>query len=162
MMRGAATVEFALLVIPLLLLGFGGAEYGRALYQYNALVKSVRDSARYLSQYAPTVPATYPTSQAKCLAVFGNTACTGAALAPGLTTSMVYICDSLTQETGCQASSQYSNVSTGSGFINLVEVGIIGYPFSFVFNPAILLGGAAPAFITFGGTTGIHATMRQS
>ena len=47
--RGGVTVEFALLLIPLLFIVFGVAEYGRALYQYNTLVKAVRDSVRYIS-----------------------------------------------------------------------------------------------------------------
>lgn len=48
--RGVAAVEFGILLIPLVLLAFGITEYGRAMYQYNALGKSVRSAARYLSQ----------------------------------------------------------------------------------------------------------------
>lgn len=143
--RGAVTVEFAFLLIPLLLLGFGGAEYGRALYQYNTLVKSVRDSARYLSQYNPA-DVNYPLAAAKNLAVYGATSDTGSPLVPGLTTSMVTV--------------SYPALTTTPP-MSTVQVTII-YPFSFVFDPARLLGGATSA-ITFGGTTtGIHATMRQS
>lgn len=145
--RGAATVEFAFLVIPLLLLGFGGAEYGRALYQYNTLVKSVRDSARYLAQYNPA-DVNYSTIQntARNLAVYGNTTNTGNPLVPGLTTSMVTITNP---------------AATTTPPMTLVRVTITGYQFGFVFDSAVLLGGATPT-ITFGGATGIHATMRQS
>lgn len=47
-----AAVEFALTVFILLLLGAGLAEFGRAFWHYEALVKGTRDAARHLS----TVP----------------------------------------------------------------------------------------------------------
>jgi Flp pilus assembly protein TadG len=47
--RGAAAVEFALLVIPLLVMLTGITEMGRALYYYNAIAKAARDGARLLS-----------------------------------------------------------------------------------------------------------------
>jgi Flp pilus assembly protein TadG len=46
---GVAAVEFAILLIPLLLIVAGIIEFGRALWYYDALVKSTRDGARYLS-----------------------------------------------------------------------------------------------------------------
>lgn len=47
--RGAAAVEFAL-VLPILLLVVAGAiEYGRAFWFYDTLSKATRDSARYLT-----------------------------------------------------------------------------------------------------------------
>ncbi len=145
-MRGAVAVEFALLLIPMLLLAFGVAEYGRALYQYNTLVKTVRDSARLLSQHNPADAASYTLvlDNARCLAVHGNIGCTGPSLAPGLTTGMVGI-TSITTTTAAGTS------------ITLVEVGITGYVFNFVFNPAGLMGNAANT-IPF---SDIHATMRQ-
>ena len=141
MMRGAAAVEFALLLIPMLLLALGVAEYGRAIYQYNTLIKSVRDSARLLSQFSPA-DASYPLADAKCLAVYGNTGCTGDVLAPGLTTAMVTITPTTT-------------ITTPP--MTLVTVTITGYVFNFVLNPVSLFGSAANS-ITFGD---IHATMRQ-
>lgn len=145
-MRGAVAVEFALLLIPLMLLAFGIAEYGRALYQYNTLVKTVRDAARLLSHHNPEDPASYGPvlEEARCLAVYGNTSCSGSALAPGLTTGMVTIGSSAT--------------TTAAGTtVTLVEVRITGYVFNFVFNPSRLLG-PAPDTIPF---SDIHATMRQ-
>lgn len=47
--RGVAAVEFAFLVFLLLLIGAGLAEFGRGLWYYDALAKSTRDAARYLS-----------------------------------------------------------------------------------------------------------------
>ncbi|MDN5836303.1 MAG: pilus assembly protein [Nitrosospira sp.] len=145
-MRGAVAVEFALLLIPMLLLTFGVTEYGRALYQYNTLVKTVRDSARLLSQHNPADAASYSLAldDARCLAVHGNTGCSGPPLAPGLTTGMVGIASTTT--------------TTAAGTpITLVEVRITGYVFNFAFNPARLMGDAAST-IPF---SDIHATMRQ-
>lgn len=145
-MRGAVTVEFALLLLPLLLAAAGAAEYSRALYQYNTLVKTVRDSARFISQHNPADAASYPAAlnDARCLAVYGNTDCSGTALAPGLSTDMVGITSTAS--------------TTGAGTsITLVEVRITGYAFSFVFNPLRLTGNAADT-IPF---NDIHATMRQ-
>ena len=145
-MRGTAAVEFALLLIPLLLLAFGIAEYGRALYQYNTLVKTVRDATRLLSHHNPADPASYAMvlEEARCLAVHGNTSCSGPALAPGLTTGMVTIASSTT--------------TTAAGTpVTLVVVRITGYVFNFAYNPLRLMGAAADT-IPF---SEIHATMRQ-
>lgn len=50
--RGAAAVEFAL-VLPILLLVVAGAvEYGRAFWYYDGLSKATRDAARYLTMVA--------------------------------------------------------------------------------------------------------------
>lgn len=47
--RGAAAVEFAI-ILPLLVLIFTGMiEYGRLMWNYDALAKATRDAARYLS-----------------------------------------------------------------------------------------------------------------
>jgi Flp pilus assembly protein TadG len=145
-MRGAIVVEFAVLLIPLLLLAFGVAEYGRTLYQYNALVKAVRDSARFLSQHTPADAALYSLAldDARCLAVHGNTLCAGPPLAPQLTADMVGITSTTT-------------TTLAGTQIALVEVRITGYTFDFVFNPARLMG-SAPDTIPFGE---IRATMRQ-
>lgn len=146
-MGGAAIVEFALLLIPLLLLGLGAGEYGRALYQYNSLVKTVRDAARFLSQYNPTDSISYPLAvdDARCLAVHGNAGCSGPSLVPGLTTAMVQITS--------------TSATTAAGTpITLVEVRITGYVFDFVFNPLRLIVGNTVNELQF---NDIHATMRQ-
>ena len=144
-MRGAAMVEFAIVVVPLMLLATGVAEFGHAIYQYEALTKSTRDAARYLSLYLSTDPA-YPIASAQCLAVYGDSACpsgTGTPLVNGLTTSMIVICDA-SHTTGCNDATdppQFSSVATydtnngvsnGSptGSVNLVEVKIKGYPYT--------------------------------
>ena len=145
-MHGAVAVEFALLLIPMLMLALGAAEFGRAIYQYNTLVKATRDSVRHLSHLNPTGSGySQAQTEAKCLAAYGNTNCTGQALAPGLATSMVSI--------------NPINITTAAGTpITLVEVRITGYVFNFFLDPRMFLGGGDQS-ITF---DDIRATMRQS
>ncbi|GAB3628024.1 pilus assembly protein TadG [Pandoraea terrae] len=127
-MRGAVAVEFALVAIPMVILLMGIAEVGHAFYQYNTIVKSVRDAARMLSAYSPA-QSDYPMASARCLVVYGNSACSGPQLVPGLTTNMVVICDEI-NTTGCTG--QFKNVTTtpGGNTINLVQVTVTGYPYS--------------------------------
>ncbi|WP_088500434.1 TadE/TadG family type IV pilus assembly protein [Burkholderia ubonensis] len=142
-MRGVAAVEFAFVLIPLVLLVTGVAEFGRAIYQYEALTKSTRDAARYLSTYLSSDPA-YPVAAAQCLAVYGSTTCgaAGTEIVPGLSTTQVVVCDA-SHSSGCGDASdppQFANVATydtnngasggtPSGSINLVEVKIKGYKY---------------------------------
>lgn len=134
--RGVAVVEFALVLPFLLLLSFTTTEFGRALWQYNVLTKSVRDGARYLAQQTP---GTHITETAN-LIVYGNTAGTGSALAVGLTTANV---PTPTWQTA------------GSlPVINTVTVRISGYTFSPIMNSIF---GQTFGPITFGDIT---ATMR--
>lgn len=157
--RGAAIVEFAILLVPMLMLGFGMAEYGRAIYHYNTTVKSVRSAVRVLAQHNPS-DASYGTwvTQAKCLAVYGNYTCTGSPLAPGLAVSNVKVCDRVSwSECSDAAQSQYNNVPTGLGTINLVEVRISGYQFAFIGLPLINI--PIGNSVTFGP---VEAVMRQT
>ncbi|MDV6343371.1 TadE/TadG family type IV pilus assembly protein [Nitrosomonas sp. Is37] len=147
--RGAVAVELALLLVPLLILTFTAAEYGRALYQYNTLVKAVRDSARHLSQFDPTDTNAYSkeVSNAKCLVVYGNPTCIGQVLAPGLTANMVSINPITTTATA----------GTSTITLTLVEVKITGYIFNFLLDPLALLDKGQNS-LTF---NNIRATMRQ-
>ena len=77
--KGVAIVEFALILPFLLLLTFITTEFGRAIWQYNTLTKSVRDSARYLSIQTPGDPVAI--AKARNLTVYGNLAGTGTPLA---------------------------------------------------------------------------------
>lgn len=122
--RGVAAVEFSLLLTPLVLMIFGTTELGRAVYNYNTLDKTVRDAARHLSQHAPGDPAI--AAQARCLAVYGTTDCSGSVVAPGLTVGMVTVCDASL----CPGT--HANQLTGLGSINLATVGIQGYPYTSV------------------------------
>ncbi|ABD68546.1 TadE-like [Rhodoferax ferrireducens T118] len=125
--RGVAAVEFAILLqlvlVPMIL---GTTELGHAIYSFNTLDKTVRDAGRHLSQHGPgdaTIAA-----EAKCLAVYGTTDCSGSPVAPGLTTAMVSICDASL----CPGT--HANQSTGLGSINLVTVSIPSYAFDSLFK----------------------------
>jgi hypothetical protein len=58
--------------------------------------------------------------------VYGNDACTGPALVPGLTTSLVHVYDAGTDPT------THGAQPTGSGVVNLVTVSVVGYSFASV------------------------------
>lgn len=120
--RGVAAVEFALLLMPMVLMAFGASEYGRAIYTYNTLDKTVRDAARHLSQHGPGDAAIQ--AEARCLAVYGNTGCTGTALAPGLTIAAVALCDAQS----CPGT--HAAQATGSGAANLVSAAINNYAYT--------------------------------
>ena len=126
--RGVAVVEFAILLVPLLVILTGITEFGRAMYTYNTLAKAARDAARLMSTQTPTDP-DYPTlvASATCTAVYGNTTCTGTPLAPGLTSAMIGMCD----PQSCAGT--HANVATGTGVANLVTVtiGTANTPFHF-------------------------------
>ena len=142
-MRGVAAVEFALVLMPMIVLATGVAEFGRAIYQYETLTKATRDAARYLSVFLPNDSA-YPLAAAQCLVVYGSTTCgsAGTELVPGLTTSMVIVCDATHSSDCADASdpSQFANLptydstnnapsGTATGSINLVEVKVKGYQY---------------------------------
>lgn len=118
--RGVAMVELAIILPLLLAICFAITEFGRAIYTYNTLAKSVRDAARYLSMQATKDTTAWNT--AKNLVVFGNPAGNGSPLVPGLNASKVAICD---------ASNCAANLNQGSNpVINTVTVTITGYQFT--------------------------------
>ena len=83
--KGVALIEFALVLPLLLVLTFIVTEFGRALYQYNILVKGARDAVRYLSVQNPGSGI----AQSKNLVVYGSLANTGSPLAFGLALNQV-------------------------------------------------------------------------
>lgn len=133
---GVALVEFALVLPLLLLLSFTVVEFGRALYQYNIITKSVRDGVRYLSVQTPNTHL----SEARNLIVYGNLDGTGNPLALGL--SLSHVATPVWREVGEEP------------VINTVTVQVTGYAFESMFTS--VLG------ITFGTLTfpPISATMR--
>ena len=151
---GAIAVEFAILVIPMLVLLTGITEYGRALYYYNTVTKAVRDAARLMSTQTPADPGYGGlVASATCTVVYGNPGCTGAPLAPGLATNMVSTCD----PAACPGT--HAAQPTGTGVANLVTVTVgAAAPLSFnsmaPFMPAIF---GVPSF----NFPPISVTMRQ-
>jgi Flp pilus assembly protein TadG len=95
--RGIMTVEFIIVAPILLLLMLGISEFGRALYQYNTLTKSVRDGARYLAANAVVgstssiVIDSTDISQTTNLVIYGNTAGSGTPKIPGLSASNITV-----------------------------------------------------------------------
>jgi len=126
--KGVAAVEFGLLLIPMVTLAFGITEYGRAMYQYNSIAKATRDAARYMSMYAPGDPSA--TTEARCLARFGNIACSGTPLIPGLTAQNVTVTvkDSSTNPS-THALQPISGGGSVTGVANLVTVEVTGFQF---------------------------------
>jgi hypothetical protein len=142
---GVVLVELALLLIPLLVLVFGITEFGRAVYQYNTLAKSVRDGARYLSQYAPGDAVRI--LEAQSIVVCGKPACGSAPpLVPGMSISKVRVLDRVSN------APNYNLQSTGRGTLNLVRVEISGFTFRSIVS----------AFVPDQVFGSIHATMVQA
>lgn len=140
--QGAAAVEFSLVLIPLLVIAFGVVEYGRAIYHYDIVAKSVRAASRLVAAYDPSDTTSFSnaSTQARCLAVFGKPTCESGStpLAPGLSTSHIKICtrESVAQCPDLQASDlQNVSTGTGTGTIQLVVVRIEGYQFGFLGLP---------------------------
>jgi Flp pilus assembly protein TadG len=129
--------------MPMVLMMFGGIEFGRAIYTYNTLDKTVRDAARHLSQHGPGDTAIQ--SEARCLAVYGNTSCSGNPLAPGLTVAAIGLCDALS----CPGT--HAAQGTGSGVVNLVSATVQNYQYS------AIVGLVMANVLTF---NDISATMR--
>lgn len=135
---GVALTEFALILPLLLILTFITTEFGRALYQYNTITKSVRDAARYLSvQTAGT-----KINEAKNLIVFGNTAGTGPRLTAGLEIENV--------------PAPTWQPSGANPTINTVTIRVTNYTFRSLFSSAF---GVNFGNITYGP---ISATMRSA
>jgi hypothetical protein len=135
--RGVAIIELALILPLLLLLTMTVTEFGRALYQYDLLTKSVRDAARYLSVQAPGTH----TTEARNLVVYGNTAGSGTPLAAGLDLAQV-------------PTPTWQTAGTGP-FINTVTIRISGYTFRSMFASVFGINFGDLAF------NDIAATMRS-
>ncbi|MCW8109357.1 pilus assembly protein [Alteromonas ponticola] len=92
--RGIAAIEFTLVAPFMLLLIFATAEFGRLLYQYNALTNIVRDASRYMSDKAMSDNTGIPKVSDKLksdttkLIIAGGTTNEGEML-PGLTTAAI-------------------------------------------------------------------------
>ena len=83
--KGVALIELALILPLLLLLTFITTEFGRAMFEYNAITKSTRDAVRYLTFQTPGTRIT----EARNLIVYGNPGGTGNPLVRGLTLANV-------------------------------------------------------------------------
>lgn len=156
--QGVAAVEMALILVPLLLLCFGITELGRALYQYDGLVKATRGAARYLSQQSLDSPPVGETAdsirlKARSLTLCGAYDCTGVpALVPGLNLAMISVCDAV----ACPAT--HVNVPTGEGTTSLVSVNVgatdaTSYTFTSIVPWAVASMAFGPISITMASST---------
>lgn len=156
--RGVAVVELGFTLCLLLAIAFSVTEFGRAIYTYNTLAKATRNAARYLSTQAAGSATAQAT--AKNLVVYGQPVVSGSPtpLVPGLTSSMVSICDAA--NAACT-----SNIFQGSDpAINTVTVTVSGYTFTpvldlFAFTRFYTKGTTTLTSLPFGS---ISVTMRQS
>ena len=138
--RGAAIVEFALVLTLMLLITAGIFEFARAFQYYDALAKSTRDAARYMSVAPKATISSVAVGNAKDLVV---TAANAANLSPILTTAEVVV-------TCTPAACADGTAPTD------VEVSISGY--------SINIGGVMPFVSGTTSYTGValapHTTMR--
>lgn len=121
--RGVALVEFALVLPFLLILLFITAEFGRALYQYNILTKSVRDAVRFMSVRAPGEDL----QAARNMVVFGNPAGTGRPLATGL--ALTHVPEPTWQSSGGTPGFQTVTVRISGYRFTSTVTGAFGLPF---------------------------------
>jgi len=130
--RGAAIVEFAIVLSLMLLITAGIFEFGRAFQYYDALAKATRDGARYMSDAPKATISTVAVTNAKNLVV---TAANAANLSPNLTAADVVV-------TCTPAACADGTAPTD------VEVSITGY--------SITIGGVMP-FVPYGAGTSSYA-----
>ncbi len=92
-------IELTIALPVLLFMCLATAEFGRALFQYNTLTKSVRDGARHAAQFAllGSTGVVNMTNQLQTesnnLVVYANIGGSGATLLPGLSTNDVTVTD---------------------------------------------------------------------
>jgi Flp pilus assembly protein TadG len=143
--RGAAIVEFAIVLSLMLLITAGIFEFGRAFQYYDALAKATRDAARYMSAAPKATINSVAVGNAQALVV---AAANAANLNPLLTTAEVVVTclDAVGSPVPCADGTAPASV----------EVSISGY--------SINIGGVMP-FVS--GTTSYsgvplapHTTMR--
>jgi hypothetical protein len=103
-MVGAAMVEFAIVLVLLVLIVFGITELGRALYQQNSLTKAVNIGSRFIARqydllhpaadctFKDSVRRTQVEQQARNLIICGRLDCSGFdPVVPGLTSAGITI-----------------------------------------------------------------------
>ena len=143
--RGAAAVEFAIVLTLMLLITAGIFEFARAFQYYDALAKATRDGARYMSAAPKATISSVAVGNAKDLVV---TAANAANLKPVLANADVVV-------TCLDAAGSAVACADGTA-PNSVQVSISGY--------SITIGGVMPFVSGTTSYTGIplapHTTMR--
>ena len=141
--QGIAMTEFVVAIPVLLLVFMATVELGRALFQYNALTKAVRDGARYAASARTSTSGNFELTTAirnatVNLTVFGNEVGAGEPLLPGLNASGVSV-----QLSG--AGNGFVEVSAAYGFTPMLgsQIPTFGFgepiPISFTFQAASVM-----------------------
>lgn len=137
---GAAAVEFALVIILLLMIVAGVIEFGRAFWYYDALAKATRDGARLMSEAPSATINSGGLPAARSLVV---AAANAARVSPVLVTANVQV--------SC-LNAAYSPVACVDGTAPAnVRVAITGYD--------VTIGGWIPFFLPTGGVTSFTPTL---
>ncbi len=168
--RGVAVIEFALLLIPMVLLMFGTMELGRAVMSYQLMSRSVRDAVRHVSEGSASNLAQLR-DEARCIAYSGDfstvldgadlvTTCVGNPVAPNLVLDQVQVCDwqreaaEPLQPDGLSGCAGMRVEDPTAGAIYLTSVGVRGYVYRGMF-----LGSFTSVLVPFGE---ISAVMRMT
>ena len=114
--RGAAIVEFAIVLSLMLLITAGIFEFGRAFQYYDALAKATRDGARYMSTASKATINSVGVPAAKTLVV---AAANAANLSPALTTGEVDVTCTPACADGTAPPDMYIQVSISGYSINI-------------------------------------------
>lgn len=133
-------MEFAFVIIFMLIIVAGIIEFGRAFWYYNALTKATRDGARYMSTVPRDQILSVGVPAAQNLVVAEANA---AALSPGITLANVIVT--------CQPSACQDVPLSGGTPPTDVTVAISGYN--------ITIGGLIPFFMPEGGVTSYTRTL---
>lgn len=129
--RGAAAVEFALVMILLLMIAAGIVEFGRAFWYYDALTKATRDGARVMSVADKSTISSTAVPEAKSLVV---AAANNARVSPPLTDANVLV--------ECMNTTVYEDCADGTAPVN-VRVSIV--------DAHVTIGGWIPLLFPTGG-----------
>lgn len=159
--NGTAAVELAMCLPLLMILLFLGIESGRLLIDFQSVSKSLRDSARYLSQVPMTCPGAGPSSgplsgyidNAADETVARNLAFTGTPDTPASSSDYLlpYWTGStnLTMTVDCVSNATYQGMYEGVNLIPQVTVAA-SVPFTFIWGT------------TFAATTGVTISLSHS
>ena len=128
--RGIAIVEFALVLLPLVLLLALTADLGRAFYTFDTLTKATRGAARYLALVDSSDAARR--TEALNLVLYGNIEGTGTPLVADLDAGRVQIC--APSLAACAADHSNVPINGGPAAMNLVSVRISGYDYTPLFS----------------------------
>ena len=125
--QGLAAIEFVLVLPVLLILAFGIIDFGRLLFQYDALTKSTRDAAKYVAR------AVKPAANALAVEIAAYDAIVVEAQRLALC-GRTTACGSSTLVSGLSASNISIDYPAAVGGISYVRVKVDNYSNSYITN----------------------------